>query len=569
MRKLIIFILSVALVMGFALGVSAETVATKASVFANITSDAVAQVTMQVTLHLEQPDPELTFPVPADADHVTLNGTRIRTKQAGTVQTINLANALGGMAGEFHFTVGYNLSGVVQMSEVGIPELSLPILSGFSYPVELLEFSVTMPGQITSKPAFSSGYHQASIEQDLSAQTNGNTITGQSLKTLKDHESLVMTLTVDGNHFPTTALALEDALFDDIAMAVCGILALLYWLLALRAAPVWGEKTSQPPAGFSTGELGSVLTLQGAQLNMMVFTWAQLGYIRIQPDRKHRVLLHKCMEMGNERNSFEQRCFKNLFAGKSVVDTSSYRYAMLCKKMQVLSSNVKPMISGKSGNPRLFCLLCAGIGLFGGMALGFALSANALLRWFWAIVLAAGGAVSALHIQRWAHSLFLRDKQQVWTSLILSGIWILFGIMGNLPLVGILVPLSQLLAGLMVAFGGRRTETGRQTMKQVLGLRRWLKRMDAQTLEQIQQQDPDYFYTMAPYALALGVEKAFAKQFGNDKLLPCPYISTGMDSQRSAAQWSNLMSGTADAMQWREKQMPLERLQKLIALLRK
>ena len=569
MRKFLILILSLILVAGLALGVSAETAATKASVFATVNADGVAQVNMQITLRLEQPDPELTFPIPAEADHVTLNGTRIRTKQSGSVQTINLANALGGMAGEFNFTVGYNLTGVVQMSEADVPQLVLPILSGFAYPVELLEFSITMPGQINSKPAFSSGYHQSSIEQDLSAVASGNTITGQSLKTLKDHESLTMTLNVDSALFPNTALALDDAMFDDIAMIVCGVLALAYWLLALRAAPVWGEKTSQPPAGFSAGELGSILTLQGAQLNMMVFTWAQLGYIRIQPDRKQRVMLHKCMEMGNERSGFEQRCFKNLFAGKSVVDTTSYRYAMFCKKMQVLSSNVKPMISGKSGNPRLFCLLAAGIGLFGGMALGFALSANALLRWFWAIVLAAGGAVSALHIQRWAHSLFLRDKQQLWTGLILSGIWVLFGLMGNVPLVGTLVPLSQLLAGLMVAFGGRRTESGRQAMKQVLGLRRWLKRMDRQTLQQIQQQDPDYFYTMVPYALALGVEKAFAKQFGKDKLLPCPYISTGMESQRSAAEWSNLMSKTADAMQWREKQMPIERLQKLIALLRK
>ena len=93
--------------------------------------------------------------------------------------------------------------------------------------------------------------------------------------------------------------------------------------------------------------------------------------------------------------------------------------------------------------------------------------------------------------------------------------------------------------------------------------------LSAFTLEQLQQQDPEYFYAMAPYALALGVEKAFAKQFSKTKLLPCPYISTGSDSQRSAKEWGSLISRTLDAMQWREKQLPLERLQKLIALLRK
>lgn len=569
MRKLLTFILTLGLILALAVGASAETAASKASVFATVGADGVCQVSMQVTLRLEQSDPALTFPVPTQADHVTLNGTRARVKQSGSSKTIDLASALGGMAGEFNFTVSYNLSGVVQLSEVGTPQLVVPILSGFAYPVELLEFSVTLPGQVSSKPAFTSGYHQASIEQDLSAQTSGNTVSGQSLKTLKDHETLTMTLDVDEAMFPDTKLALSDALFDDTAMGVCGVLALLYWLLALRSAPVLGEKTPHPPAGCSAGELGSVLTMQGAQLSMMVFSWAQLGYILIQLDRNHRVLLHKRMDMGNERSSFEQRCFNNLFAGKRVVDTTSYRYAMLCKKTQVLSPNVKPLISGKSGNPRLFRLLCAGIGLFGGVALGIALGAGALLQWFWVVVLAAVGAISAWHIQNWAHSLFLLDKHRIWVALGLSSAWVLLGFIGGVPLVGIFVPLVQLLAGLMAAFGGRRTQTGRQTMSQVLGLRRWLKSMDRQELDRIREQDPDYFHTMAPYALALGVDKAFARQFGKSGIPSCSYLTTGMDGHRSAAEWSILMRRAIEAMERRQKQMPMERLQKIIASFRK
>ena len=30
-----------------------------------------------------------------------------------------------------------------------------------------MEFTVTLPGEITAKPAFSSGYHQANIEKDI------------------------------------------------------------------------------------------------------------------------------------------------------------------------------------------------------------------------------------------------------------------------------------------------------------------------------------------------------------------------------------------------------------------
>jgi uncharacterized protein (TIGR00730 family) len=57
-------------------------------------------------------------------------------------------------------------------------ELQLPILAGFAYPVQALEFTVTMPGPISVKPAFSSGYHQANIEKDLYCTVSGATITG-------------------------------------------------------------------------------------------------------------------------------------------------------------------------------------------------------------------------------------------------------------------------------------------------------------------------------------------------------------------------------------------------------
>lgn len=568
MRRLLVVILSLILIISVALTVSASTAASKLVIQAVVGSDGSCQVTQTLTVRLEHADEELMFPVPAEADHVKLGNTRIRTRSGDGVQYIDLSSA-GSVAGEPTFIISYNLSNVMQTSEAGTPQMQLALMSGFAYPIESLEFTVTLPGEVTAKPAFSSGYHQASIEQELAATYSGVMVSGNSLKTLKDHETLVMTLDVAPTMFANAPIFLSDALFDDIAMIVCGILALLYWIIFLRAAPILPDKTAAPPAGYSAGELGSVLTLQGAQIHMMVFTWAQLGYILIQLDRNQRVILHKRMDMGNERCGFEQRCFNKLFAGSRTVDTTSRRYAMFCIKMEVLSSNVKPLLKKGSGNPRIFRILCAGIGLFGGMALGIALGAGALLQWFWGIVLSLLGGVSAWHIQKWADSLLLLDKSKVWIALGISGAWILMGLSIALPLVGILVPVSQLLAGLMAAFGGRRTEEGRQIAAQVLGLRSYLRSVDHQELSRIQEQDPEYFHTLAPYALALGMDKTFAKRFGAHGLPACPYLTTGMDGHRSAAEWSALMRRTITAMDNRRKQLPMERLQRIIASFQK
>ena len=98
------------------------------------------------------------------------------------------------------------------------------------------------------------------------------------------------------------------------------VLALLYWILTLRTWPVFRMQTTTPPEGITAGELGCRLTLSGGDLTMMVFSWAQLGYLYIALDDRGRVLLHKRMDMGNERSKFENSIYKMLFSNRSTVD---------------------------------------------------------------------------------------------------------------------------------------------------------------------------------------------------------------------------------------------------------
>ena len=66
---------------------------------------------------------------------------------------------------------------------------------------------------------------------------------------------------------------------------------------------------------------------------MMVFTWAQLGYLLIQTDSGGKVLLHKRMDMGNERSLFENKIFALLFGSRQAVDATGYPYAKLSRKV--------------------------------------------------------------------------------------------------------------------------------------------------------------------------------------------------------------------------------------------
>ncbi len=565
MRKLLIVISVIVLLLALTVGVSADTAASRLLIQAVVDADGGCQITQILSVRIEDQDQSVLYPLPANAQNIRVTPGRTRTRGGNGVTYVDLSAAAGNMVGEATFSITYTLDNVLQFTESGAPQVNVPLLCGFDYTVETLEFTVTLPGEVTAKPAFSSGYHQASIEQELAATYSGAMVSGNSLKTLKDHETLNMILNVDQEMFARSPLFFTDTYFDDNAMVVFGALALLYWIIFLRCAPFIPKKSPQPPAGYSAGELGSVLTMQGAQINMMVLTWAQLGYVLIQLDRNQRVILHKRMDMGNERSSFEQKCFHNLFGGKLTVDTTGRRYANFCEKMNTPSPNARSLLKKGSGNPKIFRGLCAGIGLFGGFALGLALGAGAWLQWPLAILMAGMGALSAWSMHPWADSLLLLDKTKVWLALIQFAVWGCLGLLGGVPLVGFLVPGAQLLAGLMLSFGGRRTDEGRQTASQLLGFYFYLLTADKADLKRILQQDPDYFHNLAPYALALGMDKLFANKFGKQGISPCPYLTTGMDGHRSAPEWSALMRKTVAAMDNRRKQMPLEKLQKIIA----
>jgi hypothetical protein len=97
-------------------------------------------------------------------------------------------------------------------------------------------------------------------------------------------------------------------------------------------------------------------------------------------------------------------------------------------------------------------------------------------------------------------------------------------------------------------------------MSQILGLRRYLCHVSTSELQRILSVNPDYYYALAPYAMALGVDKAFARQFGKQRLPQCTYMTTGMDGHVTARDWNNLLREAVAAMDERQQRLLREQL---------
>ena len=559
MRRFAALIAAILLLAVLAVPASASS-ATGMQISAVVSTDGSCKATVRVNLMLDQVVDKLTFPLPSGARNVTVNGTSVSTFASGGAVQADISRLVKGLTGNFTLEFQYVLSGCVASDNLSRTIVTVPLLNGFTYTVDNLSFHITLPGEATAKPTFTSGYYQSSIETMLDFSVSGQTISGYTLSSLQDLETLSLSIEMPPDLFPQQQVQDFGVAYDDVAMYICGGIAMLYWLLFLRCLPPRRVSNTIAPEGYTAGELRSVLTTQGADLTMMVMTWAQLGYILIHLDKHGRVMLHKRMEMGNERSGFENRIFRSLFGRKQTIDGGSYHYAALFKKVSLSPPNIHDYFRPSTGNPVIFrCLACL-VGLFGGMSLGFAMGQGAFLSGLVVALMIFFGIFSSWYIQAGAQCLHLHDKYKLWICIGCIGAWLIFGFLAEEPVIAASVAGFQFLVGLAATYGGRRTDVGRQAMAEVLGLRRYMRKAPKGEFQRITRYTPDYFFALAPSAIALGVGDQYARQFGSMLLPGCPYLTTGMDGHRTAAEWMKLMHTAVKRLDHRHKHLLLERL---------
>lgn len=563
LSRIVLFIICICLL---TTAVHAQTTATDVSSVINVSADGRCQITMTVRLHLDSAASGLTFPLPKNAENVSVNGTSVRTYTSPVDPDIALADlsSYNGIFGDYQLMVSYSVPDVLYTEQATSTTdarlvMEIPLLSGFDFPVNSMAFSVTMPGEITGKPAFTSSYLQTGIESRITYVVGGQLINGSTLTPLADKEKVSLVMTVPEEMFPGKLVIERTGNPEVVPMSVFGALALLYWIIFMRTWPVFRHDRSIPIEGLTAGDLGCRLTAAGVDLTMMVFTWAQLGYLRIGVDRKGRVILEKRMDMGNERTDFEVRTFHTLFAKSDYVDATGSKYARLCRYVAQTVSGVKEMYTKRAGNVKIFRVLGCGISVFCGICFAMNIAKAQIIRVLLCILFVIIGVVTAWGIQGGMYKIHVRGKIPVYIGSVCSAVWIVIGIIAGQWLMGLVVVLAQYLIGLLAAYGGRRSELGMYNAGEVLGLRHFLKNLDEKKLERLLENNPDYFFDMLPIAIALGVDTRFAKAFGKMYLPDCHYLLVARNDKRSAAEWALLVRKIADRMDKRQRKLELER----------
>lgn len=558
MRRIWIFFLCALLL---TTAVSAAGYVTKLDSAAIVSEDGSCQITLVVQLTLDSAPSDLHFPLPTNARDITLNGSSAKTSKSDQLRWVELGSVITS-AGSHTFTLHYTLPDCVSVQEDDTMLLELELLSGFDYPIDFMDFTVTLPGAVDDIPTFSSTYHPASVDTMMTYTVENGVISGSFTEGLKDHESLTMTMRVPATLFPRLVIRRWSISTDDLAMYALAVLALLYWLIFLRSGIPQHTRCTQPPEGLTAGEIGCCLTGQGVDFTAMVLSWAQMGYLSIDLDRNRRLRLRKRMDMGNERSDFEVRCFRTLFGGRRIVDGSSEHYARLGRKAALTIPRAGNYFRRSSGNPYLFRCIGASIGIFSGISFASAFASDTVWQVIFGLLLAPLGVLTCWKIQSAARCLHLRHRHGFFPALLLGTVWVVLSVLAHEVNVAVFMIVIQLLVGLAGAYGGRRTELGKQSMSQILGLRRYLRRADSTQMQQLLLTNPDYYFSMVPYAIAMGVDKSFARAFGSQKLPACPYLTIRSGEGLTARQWNDLLRQAVSILDERQKPALLQRIRR-------
>ncbi len=573
MRRFLMFLLSLALLAGFFVmpaSAAAAGSATLVESYVTVTGTGDCLVNTTVRLRMDAPVESLTFPLPLNATDVTLNGGSARTEKSDTGLEVDISRVVGGMAGDLTLALNYNIPKAVGLYQVpdakeddktrydNFLQLNLPLLNGFSLPVQELRFVVTMPDNIKYAPYFRSTYQQSGIEASLTYDIDKAMLTGHSVHSLNDRESIMMTLPVPKAMFPGVKIVIREGNPELTPMLIFAGLAMLYWLLTLRTLPLIRRRSVTPPEGVTAGEMGCHLTLAGGDLTMMVFHWAQLGYILIHREGG-RVMIHKRMDMGNERSPFEVKVFRLLFANRRSVDATGVAYTRLSRKVFGMIPGERNLCKPYSGNTKIFRLLACVSQLFCGICVAMNMTANGFLQVVLSIILAVFGVISAWNIHEVAYRTHLRGKTHVFIGLTFMGIWVVLGILCGQWMIPTCAALGQWVIGFLAAYGGRRSDVGRYDAGQILGLRSYLKHIPKEDIHRMLKTDPEYFFNMAPFALALGIIYPFARNFGSIKMDQCPYLVTKVHGKRTAEEWAELIADSANLIDSKFRRQEVEK----------
>ena len=540
MRRFLIVILCLAVFSALAVSVSAvDNRISSLTQEVVVDEDGAASVKVTAVVEFASSPETFLFPLNASAGSVNASGGQYSSTSVNGVSCILFSNS-NGFVGTQTFICSYTLPRDAQATADGQKFHIALIEQGWDYPIDLLSVRLTFPAPVTFQPSLSSSYYGDDIDGYLHIETAENDLVITSATPLKDHETLEMSLDFAPDSFNLRHLPGKTTSFNQVAFYVLVAAALLYWFFFLREKPLLPASQQTAAMETTAGEIPCQLYGESPDIAATLAHWGNLGYIAIHRNTRGRIILKKQMDMGNERKPAEQKLFSAIFRAGPVCDLQGQRFRSVAgsASASLRAAWVQRVFTNKSGSPFLLRAIILLAGFFVCLSVFDVILPAAAIRWLLLPILAVFGTVLCYFVQRGADAI---TRRHLILRLTVGGVsallLILFAASADAVSLMLVTLLLQVLCVLATLFGGRHSEFGRELVRQNLGLRRYLRKLDRDSLHRLNAHDGQFFYRMLPFAEVMGVGGAFAKRFGQWRPESCIWLTDATRRPDSAEEF--------------------------------
>lgn len=488
------------------------------SVAAEVSPNGRAEVSTTIQLTFDSAVEQVVIPLPeTDVSRISAGDYSFKTRQTNDGVDVIVKNK-NGFVGTQSFLIRYT----VPYADDGDSEadsFTLGLLSSrWARAVGSCSFQLVMPAGFETEPVLTSGYYGP-----LTAAQTGLASTETSLAgTVSDrmaYDSLILTMTLPEGYFHVrrATLPVISVTFLAIGMLAVLLLCMVYWRVKLRSPRAHGSPRLLRPEGILPCQLPMVLDGATCDVTAMVLEWANLGYLSISLSRNGTVVLTRLMQMGSERSKAEQQLFSRIFGQRRRVAATPGRFSRAAARFRAASrrSLYRVIFDKTGGNPVLIQLPCR---LLLAIAVGY-MTYRLLPEGGGYVVLAVLAGLVGLVYSIFLHSTLSRYAALRTFTLPAICCWVLMPVLLGLSLLAGSLP--EMLVGLLAcafsavatAPGPRRSSRGVDAMAQAKGCRTFCRQASWQRLQVFQGRSRRFFQNQLPLAVALGVDKQFARRF--------------------------------------------------------
>lgn len=517
------------------------------SVSGDVSQNGRTQVTMTLQLTFTDAETQVRVPLPeSQVSKVSAGDARFDVEETDQGVDVILKKS-DGFVGTQTFQITYR----VPLTDTGGSETdtyTLGLLSsrwardvgGCTFSLSLPASQVQLPEDFALEPQIESGYHGTLSDQETNLTVTGNTLSG-SVSDRMAYDSLSVTMELPEGYFKlrSATIPMVSITWLSIAMLAVLLLCFVYWRLKLRTPHVDSPARLLAPEGILVCQLPMVLDGGTCDVTAMILEWANLGYLSIGRTKGGQVYLTKNIPMGSERGAAEQKLFSRIFGSKRRVAVTPGRFSAAAAQFRsACRRSLGRVIFDKTGGNLLLIqnpcrlLLAIGIGFTAYQALpeggGFLVLA---------VLLGLVGLIYSLYLHSvLCHFFALRTITPVTVVCWVLGAAALVAALLSGAFLEMLIGLAAcLFSSAATARGPRRSQRGRDALAQTRGCRTFFRQVSWQRLQVYMGKNHRFFQTLLPRAVALGVDKRFARRF--ERLsVPAPEWLTGSASGAMSAQ---------------------------------